>query len=245
LKNKGILYIATGENCLEEAIISVKSLKTHNDIHTTIITNINFHNTLFDDIIIIDKPHFNFRDKVKHINKLPYESTIFIDSDTFISANIEELFTLTDRFDIAVAHAPGRKATGTYYGIKNVPDSFTEFNTGIIVFNKNSKVEEFLGLWQKLYNKDVEYFREEIIKNKHDDFNMHDQPSFREAIYLSDIKIATLSTEYNCRFVFPCYISGFVKIFHGRSDDFESLNSTINSSTTKRIYSPNAGLILS
>jgi hypothetical protein len=43
-----------------------------------------------------------------------------------------------------------------------------------------------------------------------------DQPSFREAIYESDIRIATLPSEYCFRIHTPDYARGAVKILHGR-----------------------------
>jgi alpha-N-acetylglucosamine transferase len=33
--------------------------------------------------------------------------TIFLDTDTYVIDNIDELFDLLERFDIAAAHAPG------------------------------------------------------------------------------------------------------------------------------------------
>jgi hypothetical protein len=48
-----------------------------------------------------------------------------------------------------------------------------------------------------------------------------DQASFRAAAYLSELRIATLSPEYNCRFPFPTSVCGEVKILHGHAEPAE------------------------
>jgi hypothetical protein len=44
---------------------------------------------------------------------------------------------------------------------------------------------------------------------------INDQPFFRAAAYASDVRIATLTREYNCKFRGQGYLNGTVKIIHG------------------------------
>ena len=44
---------------------------------------------------------------------------------------------------------------------------------------------------------------------------MNDQPFFRVAAYYGDVRIATLTREYNCKFRGQGYLNGKVKILHG------------------------------
>jgi hypothetical protein len=45
-----------------------------------------------------------------------------------------------------------------------------------------------------------------------------DQATFRRALYESGLRLATMPTEYNCRFPYPASICGPVKILHGHGD---------------------------
>lgn len=63
-----------------------------------------------------------------------------------------------------------------------------------------------------------------------------DQPSFREAVFNSELKIATLTPEYNCRFIIPTFISGKVKILHGRCDDLSLVAKKTNYKTMPRFF---------
>jgi hypothetical protein len=47
---------------------------------------------------------------------------------------------------------------------------------------------------------------------------INDQPFFRVAAYKGDIRIATLTREYNCKYRGQGYLNGPVKIIHGHID---------------------------
>ena len=64
----------------------------------------------------------------------------------------------------------------------------------------------------------------------------HDQPAFREALYYSKLRVATLTPEYNCRFIMPGYVDKEVKILHGKHTDLPEIAKKINSYKKKRIF---------
>ncbi|MGD1716608.1 hypothetical protein [Dapis sp. BLCC M172] len=72
----------------------------------------------------------------------------------------------------------------------------------------------------------------EITLGKH----LHDQPSFREALYHSNLRVATLIPEYNCRFVMAGYVDREVKILHGRHTNLPAIAKRINSYKKQRIF---------
>lgn len=204
MTEKGIVYITTGEDFVEEAKISARSVKDQMpETPITIITDQNPSDEVFDQVIDIQNPRNDFGDKVVNLDRIPYEKAIFLDTDIYVEQDISEIFDLLDEFDLAAAMAP----VG-YDSNLDVPESFPEYNTGVIGLKKSDKLTDFIEQFQSMFHKE----------------NLdEDQPMFRKALYESSLRIATLPTEYNCRFSFPGYVEGDVKIFHGRLKDIETL----------------------
>ena len=134
--NNGVIYIATGDRYIDEAIVSAKSLK-HNSpgIPVTILTSKLIDCSCFDREILIESPAYNWQDKISQMYASPYKKTLFIDTDTFICADISHTFSLLDKFDLAAVHATFRE---NIYQVKGVPESFPEMNTGVILYKKIS-----------------------------------------------------------------------------------------------------------
>lgn len=225
--NKGIVYMATGDRYIEEAIISVTSLKQHlPDIPVTIFSDRAIGHPGFDREILLDNPQYNWSDKIAQMYASPYDYTLFIDTDTYICDDFSEIFALLDNFDLGVVHAPYRESHKL-----ELPDSFPEMNTGVILFKKSPKVEQFFKNWTTIYQQHIEHRQEQ---QKREAFP--DQPAFRQALYESPLRIATLPTEYNCRFIYPVSVDGKVKILHGRYPNLEFLAHEINSKLEPRIF---------
>lgn len=126
---------------------------------------------------------------VKHQAMLesPYEFNLVLGSDTYaLSPQVRSVFELLAHFDMAVAHAPFR-VVGMPDSIEvPVPESFPEFNCDVIAYRKNDRVIKFIEQWQNYYRRD--------------EFgHPHDQGTFRYLIYKSDLRIATLTPEFNYR----------------------------------------------
>lgn len=222
----GVIYVATGRKYIDEALQSAASLKEQMpDLPITIYSSEEINSPYFEKNVLIESPKYGLDDKIPWMYKSPYERTLFIDTDTYICFHFLELFTLLDRFDIAVAHAPRRMIKKYPVYDSEVSESFPEPNTGVILFKKSPKVEQFFSEWYNLYYK----YREVAVHQP------CDQPAFRDALYKSDLRIATLTPEYNCRFEWPTFVSGKVKILHGRHPDLPEVASRINSKKGKRV----------
>ncbi len=218
-KTLGVLYIAMGKKYLVEAQISAASLKAKMpNLPVTILAHEEVKSPEFDKAVVVNKPYYSFEDKVVYLYDSPYEYTLFLDTDTYICEDFSELFDILDSFDIAAVHAP-TKIPGTVNG---VPECYQQMNTGMILFKKSPEMQKFCEYWIKIYES-----------------GEPDQPSFREALFKSNLRIATLTTEYNCRFPFPTFVCGTVKILHGRHQDLEWVGQKINEVKGARVYQPN------
>lgn len=231
MEKKGYLYIATGDKYINEAVNSVTSLKKSNpDAHATLITDKKVQISKFDRIIIRKNNHNStgwkegILYKVKGLLSSPYEKTFFIDTDTYFVDDCSELFNVLDYFDLLISHAPADSNKIMIEG--KYLEGYYPYNTGVIVFNKNSIVEKLFSDWIITY------------KNK---FNVypHDQAPFMEALLNNKVKIYVLQSIYNFRT--PSIVTFLplkVKIIHGRMNDYESLSKKINSSISQRAWVP-------
>ncbi|MEP2023592.1 MAG: hypothetical protein ABJH98_02960 [Reichenbachiella sp.] len=210
--NKGLLYVATGKKYVREAIKSYASFKRFdNALPAVIYTDVVNKETAeehFDHVEIIDSPAYCFLDKVAPLVNSPFEKTLFIDSDTYLNQNIDELWAILDDYDLAFTFDNGRINDP----LENVPDWFCEYSTGIILYNKCEIVQTLFEKWEI-----------EFSKMRKASGMTVDQPSFRKSLWEVKPKFFTLPQEYN----FSMYANNIsangypIKIFHGRYDDFE------------------------
>ncbi|MFB6295148.1 MAG: hypothetical protein ABEI97_05285, partial [Candidatus Nanohaloarchaea archaeon] len=137
--------------------------------------------------------------------------------------------------DIAAAYKPTRHSQYIDPDVfeTDVTRAFPEFNCGVILYRDNERVQEFMDEWERRYREFLES-REDVAAN--------DQPFFSEALYRSDVRFATLTTEYNCNYANLGYVQGKVRILHGqnpRKEDEvspEEMADVINRDIEKRIY---------
>lgn len=187
-KNRGVVYIGTGDRIVEEILHSATSLKAvHPDMRITVFSDRNIDRPdLFESVQIIENPEYSYIDKILPLLDTPYEETLYLDSDTIVVSAVTALFDLLDQFDIAIAIEP--KPKKLLYPTR-VPESFPEYNTGVFPYRKNEAVCSLIKNWHAIYSHqiaDVPY-------------TTHDQPAFREALYHATVRFATLPNQYNLR----------------------------------------------
>jgi hypothetical protein len=212
--SRGILYIASGPNFRDEAIISARSIKAvWPDMQLAIITDQPVETGVFDVVQIAAMQGDNI-DKVRNISLSPFERTILLDSDTYCLQPFPELFDLLDHFQLAAAFDIGRfterweSSIGWHVFIQTdgVPECFIELNTGVIAFRREPEVLQVFDQWLKAC---LDARRAAIPYRQ-------DQPAFRQDIYNSGLRIATLPSEYCFRLHTPDLARTAVKILHGR-----------------------------
>lgn len=234
--DKGVLYVATGRRCLREAASAVASLRAvMPSAHVTLWTDDpDFVSGAFDEIRRIDGARHAISDRFRPIIETPYERTLYLDTDTHVCADLAPVFTLLDRFDLAVSHAPtlSQSSGGRAEYRVSCPECFPELNPGVLLYRKATAVQDFLGRW-------AEVFEGHRRDNPHIE-NVPTQPAFREALYRSDVRFYVLPPQFNLRTPFPCFLPGGSRpqVIHGRHPDMGRVAQWLGQSHSKRVFLP-------
>ena len=232
----GAVYIITQDpRYVGLLLTSAASLKkTMPDLPITVFSQFPVDSPLFEKVIRVEPTQDGFYDKSRLIQDSPYERTLFIDADTYVLEPVAELFALLDHFDCAATHEEYANTDWhNRYPCPDIPSSFPEFNTGILMLKRSDRLNRVLEQWGSLYQK---YLAEKPGQP------INDQPFFRVAVYDGDVRIATLTREYNCKFRGQGYLNGRVKIMHGHVEfklDLTLLEKAVrvlNASEKPRIY---------
>ncbi len=229
--SKGIIFIAIGENWRQEAILAASKVRQFMPgIPITVFTDHFFNSPVFDEVRVAQPGSNPLLTKTLWMSQSPYEQTLFLDTDILLCDNIDDIFMLLDRFDLAVPHAPYR-LTGMGLSIplpdfltSDIPACFPGMNTGMILFNRSQKIQEFLNHWGEYHLKLC------TISPK-----APNQPAFRTALYRSDLRFAIIPEEYHCRFIYPFKVCGKVKALHGRHPDMDLVIGRINQKQLPRV----------
>lgn len=240
---KGVIYVATGKKMALMACNSAKSLKKHNPgISVTLFTSEKIHSSVFNQVVEIQNPRYGFGDKVDWIDQSPYNETIFLDADTTICGDLRILYDYLDWVDIAVAFAPSKNGLYSPGGSKDddpdlsehwngMPISFTQFNTGILVFKKSKRMEAFWIEWRELNER---YYKSLVVKGK----GINDELPFTYAMWLTKVRYAVLPENFNL--ISECgFLKGRVSIFHAGNvlnGDHRISREIVNSSEFFRVY---------
>lgn len=233
MQDWGILYFATGAKYVAEAAASAASAKRQMPGVPVALVTDRAAAAPFDHVVRIADTAYPLLVKVKALALTPFRRTLFLDSDTFVARPVEELFDLLADCDVAAAHVPLRLSTTRLKEQKiflgGVPVCFPEYNTGVVAYRRTPAVLKMLKAWAALYETQLAG----PIKPW-----TWDQLSFRETIYKSGLKLATLSNEYNYRLPFPQVTCGPVKILHGRHPNLPALLKRIDGHRRYRVTVP-------
>lgn len=232
MQERGIVYVATGRKFVAEAMISVASAKKQMpDVSISLFTDlqdiVSNPPKGIDYAFLLKNVNNSCRDKIKPLVDAPYEKALFLDTDTYVCEPVYDVFEMLDRFDIALSQAPNRYQ----YDLPELPDCFTELNSGVIAYRNNTKTRELLQLWDTT-------FVEMLAK---DPASSRDQHSLRDALYRSDIGFFVLPPEYNFRTIGPNFAGKNckVKIIHGRHANIEAVAAKLNAELENRVFLSN------
>jgi hypothetical protein len=101
------------------------------------------------------------------------------------------------------------------------------------MLKRSDRLNRVLEQWGTLYRQYLEEKPGQPI---------NDQPFFRVAVYYGDVRMATLTREFNCKFRGQGYLNGRVKIVHGHVEfklDLGFLDKAVrvlNASEKPRVY---------
>ncbi|MBV0925204.1 hypothetical protein KTS45_13445 [Halomicroarcula limicola] len=216
---RGILYIAKGDEFVQEAIISAQRTKSvMPDCPITLVADHDPTEDCFDRVLLDESP-FLKRDKAAAMQRTPYERTLYLDTDIYLEQPVWELFDILDDFDVAIrmaremAHIP----TGGSTTVDGVPPGVPEFNGGVIAYRDTETVMEMLADWASRCLPEHEW----------------DQRTLRPALYHSDVRLCPIQNRYNCMYRFDNKVVGEIKVFHGPLIDRERNSIDTNTAREK------------
>jgi hypothetical protein len=152
-----------------------------------------------------------------------YKQLLYLDTDTWVAADCDDLWRVLDQHDLALAQAAGRDATPSAYG---VPPAFTTPSIGVTAFNNSPAVRSLLSDWLANF----EQYR--AI------YGDYDEAALRDTLYYNrqGIRICTLPPEYSLRCGFGCWLYGEARILHARLNNLPEIAREINSVHTMRLW---------
>ncbi len=230
---RGVVYSGTGAFYVAEAIRSASSSLRHNHVPHVLFASEPIEAPAGLSVQLFEPSGNPYADKIASMRSSPFERSIYLDSDTYVVEEITSLFGLLDRYDLAVAFAPG------YRGLADpaVPSAFYEFNTGVLAWRASDRMSAFMQAWEDTYR----------VWLEHDEFpgaqkasrgRRADQPAFRRCAWEHDVRVFALGPEYNFRVGFPATVVGRVRVIHGESEDHEALAGRLNASELARSWPP-------
>jgi hypothetical protein len=182
---RGVVYVATGALYADAARRSAASLRRSNPgLPVALFTDQADPGPEFDIVENVPDPHA--RSKIDCLGRTPFERTLYLDTDTRIVGDLTGVFRLLERFDLAAAQRPRqprRVARGRQWR-HDVPPQFPEYNAGVLLYRRTPAVLDFFRDWKAAW---LEHGRG------------GDQITFRELLWASDLRLATLPREYNTR----------------------------------------------
>jgi FkbM family methyltransferase len=212
-ESRGAVFVATGAPYRAEASSAIASLKLQMpDLPVTLYSDDEAIVAGAERQFLIADPAHSFLDKIDPLRSTPYDRTLFLDTDVYVCAPLDDVFELLDRFEIAFCHAPRRFSRingrpNELYPLAAVPEAFVEPNSGVIAFRRTPALLHLLGRWRELY---LEQLASPVKPGT-------DQPALRQALYESGVAMHVLPPEYNFRTTFPQTAGMTVKILHGRT----------------------------
>lgn len=178
----GVLFVATGVGYRGLARRAAESVaRVCPGLPIDLHTDEPVEAGVFDQVTVIADPWF--RSRIDAMAATRFERTLHLDADVLALADFRDVFTLLDRFDVALAHDQARNSEAAHAGFRRpLPPAFPQFNGGVIAYRRVPAVLDFLGAWAAA-------LRESGMRK--------DQPALRELLWESELRIATLPPEYN------------------------------------------------
>lgn len=121
MTTRGVVYYGTNKEVyVDQAIVSAMSVKEKSPgVQTALFTNIEDYakgkgGEYFDHIIYLEPqvpnfPELLFIDKLNIIADSPFDHTLYLDSDTYVYCDLNDVFALLGRFQVVITHAHHRR----------------------------------------------------------------------------------------------------------------------------------------
>lgn len=190
--DRGALYIAYGERAKAQARASINTLHKHApDLPVTVVSD----RPMPDGVQTIIRPDADLGARTYKTSMYvlsPYQQTLFLDADTEVRASPRAGFNLLGYVDMVLAQDVNRVfAYNKWPHLR--PEEVREtvallgtahhmyFNSGVIFFNKNERVEEVMHMWHEEWRR----------------FGNQDQMALLRAIHACPVRIAPMRHPWN------------------------------------------------
>jgi hypothetical protein len=232
--NRGILFVATGDAYVAEAVETAQQIATSDhDYPVALVTDSPVSHDVFDEVVLLEEPEHTLTDKVSGLQRSPFERTVFLDTDTHIvdMGIFDDLWAVLERTSIAAAFdiaRSGKTNVSQTYEL-TPPPTFPMLNTGVLVFDRPETASLF-DRWEEIHNDYVAAGHERI----------NDQIAFRQALWESAVTHTILPPEYNFIVPSPQFAADDVRLLHGDIDNYDEVERMVNESTPTggRVYHP-------
>jgi hypothetical protein len=233
-ESRGVLYAVTGESNLAEVLFSAASLKRcMPELPITLVTDVSGATGPFETVIHVPTDAYDRAYTIRAVQRLPYERTLYLDSDTYVCGRLDSIFETLERHDMAGVVVPGlpKYTTGV------APESFPSVNGGVLAFRRSDRTTRFLALWLATYEEhNAKERRGSVAPGQQGKKFLPNQPSLRETLFASDIRFGVLRQSYNCRLDHLNIVDGEVKILHGGHADLARIAREVNEYQGKRSF---------
>lgn len=233
-ESRGVLYAVTGESNLAETLFSAASLKRcMPELSITLVTDVSGATGPFETVIHVPTDAYDRAYTIRAMQRLPYERTLYLDSDTYICARLDSVFEVLERHDMAgvIVHGLPKYETGA------VPEAFPSVNGGVLAFKRNDRTNRFLAAWLATYEAhNAKDRRDSVAPGQKAKRFLPNQPSLRETLFASDVRFGALLQTYNCRLDHLNIVDGEVKILHGGHADLARIAREVNEYHGKRSF---------
>jgi hypothetical protein len=237
----GIMYSAFGEKYIAEAAKAARSSLAHNAVPHLIFAGGELRDPPAGATVVRFQPVSTapFVDRIANMRRSPFERTLYLDTDTYVTEQLLDVLDLLDHYDLAVAQSP------SYRGLDDpeVPAAFPEFNCGVVAWRSTPAVAAFLRSWEETYRA---WLVEDVLLGPDGEAHptrtgIGDQPAFRRCAWQHAMRVATLPPEYNLRLGMQTTVVDRVRLLHGHTSRYDLHAKHYNRKTGPRTY-PQPGL---
>lgn len=189
---RGLLFIAYGDLAIMGVENAIRILRQHNRILPVAV--ISDREIAGADLWIehedIDLGARTIKTQMYKFS--PFDQTLYMDADTELQCDPEPIFKLLDFVDMGMSHDVVRIFKDNRWKelieeerlatIQETNGAYQlYYNTGVILFNKNERVEKLMTLWHEEWKR----------------WGRQDQPAMFRAQYRSPVRMATLREAFN------------------------------------------------
>lgn len=227
MKDRGILYLAIGDEHYQYAKLSLQTVRQHMpDTEVAIVTNIKDSGDPFDFTRMVECDSYDPLVKIMAVSGSPFDYTLFLDADTYLCTPVYQVFDILDHFDVAAVMQANRINWPT---ARPVPRIFPEVNSGFLAYRNSKAGAALMAEWIESYHQ-----APDSVKG--------DMGALREALFYSNARLCILPPEFNLHITELTNLGpDAVRVLHGGDSNaakYESIRRRVNASGVPRLYIP-------